>query len=133
MRLEIETVTPLLNVADVARSLRWYAHLGFEEMQRFESDGALVWALAGNGRHRLMLNQSERIAEADRRARPHYGDVVLYFGVASAHAVHAALIEAGLAPGAVERQAYGVDEFTLRDPDGYEVAVTSQLIQIASD
>lgn len=129
--MRIETVTPLLNVANVARSLAWYGQLGFEEMQRFESDGALVWALAGNGPHRLMLNRSDRIAAAERRARPHYGDVVLYLAVASAHAAHGRLEAAGLAPGPVRRMPYQVDEFALRDPDGYEIAVTSALVQIA--
>ncbi|MEQ9639732.1 MAG: VOC family protein [Alphaproteobacteria bacterium] len=133
MRIEIDTVTPLLNVADVGRSLGWYAHLGFQEVRRFESDGALIWALAVNGPHRLMLNRSTTISAEERQARPHYGDVVLYFAVASAHDAHAALAAAGLKPGPVERQDYGVDEFVLRDPDGYEVAVTSELMQIAHD
>lgn len=131
MTMRIERQTPLLNVADVATSLTWYRHLGFQEMRRFESDGALVWALAGNGPHHLMLNQSDRIAATERRARPHYGDVVLYVAVESAADAHAVLTAAGFAPGPVERQAYGVDEFVLRDPDGYEVAVTSEPMQIA--
>ena len=124
--MRADTMMPLLNVADVAASLAWYAHLGLQELQRRERDGVPQWALLGLGPHRLMLSRSDRPAPGKRR-----GGMVLYLGVADAHAAHRALSAAGLSPGPVERQRYGVDEFGLRDPDGYELAVTGEPVQLA--
>lgn len=124
-------LTPLLNVADVAVSLAWYRHLGFQELVRFEHDGRLTWAKAGSGALRLMLNRSDRVSAADRRARPGSGDAVLYLTVDDAPAAHAELVAAGLAPGPVERQSHGGDAFLLRDPDGHEIAVTGELTRLA--
>jgi uncharacterized glyoxalase superfamily protein PhnB len=74
-----------------------------------------------------MLNRHSRIDAAARHARPHYGDLVLYLRVASAHAMRDRLIAAGVAVSPVGRQAYGVDECYVRDPDGYELAIVSDV------
>ena len=119
------TLTPLLNVADVAQSVAFYRDLGFEVTGRFEDAGELVWVSLAAGEARLMLNRKDRITSEQRLARPHYGDLVLYLDVPSAHQMHAELSARGVTVGPVERQAYGVDEFCLRDPDGYELAIMS--------
>jgi catechol 2,3-dioxygenase-like lactoylglutathione lyase family enzyme len=119
------TVTPLLNVADVAASVPLYERLGFALEQRFEAEGALLWVRLRSGDGDLMLNLQTKIGASARRARPHYGDLVLYLRVASAHAMRDRLIAAGIEVTEVERQAYGVDECYVRDPDGYELAIVS--------
>lgn len=128
--MRIRSLTPLLNVADVAASLAWYGHLGFAEMQRLERAGVLAWALAGNGPHRLMLGRSAT-GTARRRARPSGTDMVLCLAVDDVHAARAALAAAGLAPGPVERRPHGADECRLRDPDGHEIGLTSAPLQVA--
>lgn len=121
------TVTPLLNVADVAASVPFYERLGFTVEQRFEPEGMLHWARLRSGDGGLMLNRQTKIGVDARRARPHYGDLVLYLRVASAHAMRDRLIAAGIEVSEVERQAYGVDECYVRDPDGYELAIVSDV------
>jgi uncharacterized glyoxalase superfamily protein PhnB len=54
-----------------------------------------------------------------------YDDVVLYFSVEDVHSLHRDLSAKGCVPGPVESQDYGLDEFTLRDPDGYELGFGS--------
>lgn len=119
------TITPLLNVADVAASVAFYRRLGLEPAERFEDDGVLIWVMLKAGASGLMLNRQDRIHAASRRARPHYGDAVLYVKVTSAATMREALVADGVAATPVERQAYGLDEFYVRDPDGYELAITS--------
>ena len=121
------TITPLLNVADVAASVAFYRRLGLEPAERFEDDGVLIWAMLKSGASGLMLNRQDRIHAASRRARPHYGDAVFYIEVPSAATMHAALVADGIAATPVERQTYGLDEFYVRDPDGYELAIASRV------
>lgn len=52
---------------------------------------------------------------------------MLYFHVEDAPRLHRELRERGLEPSPCERQDYGVHEFTLRDPDGYELAFGSPI------
>jgi uncharacterized glyoxalase superfamily protein PhnB len=123
----MKTLTPLLNVTDAARSVRFYCQeLGFEIDNRFDCDGKLVWAHLSRGPIQLMINASgERVARGTRPEAKTYDDVVLYFSVSDAHSLQQELRAKGCAPGPVERQDYGLDEFTLRDPDGYELGFGS--------
>lgn len=130
--MTIRSLVPLLNVADVGRSLALYRDaLGFEVEQQAEEAGAVIWARLRAGEAALMLNRPEEIDSAGRAERPSYGDVVLYLTVENAAALHETLSaapgELGLRVGPLERQDYGLLEFQLRDPDGYEVAVGSPL------
>ena len=122
-------LTPLLNVADAAASIDFYTHtLGFSVERQFELDGKVAWARISNGATALMLNQSPgRARRGPREDATSYDDVVLYFDVDDAPKLHRQLSERGLAPGPCERQDYGVHEFTLRDPDGYELAFGSAI------
>jgi uncharacterized glyoxalase superfamily protein PhnB len=121
-------LTPLLNVENVDRSLRFYRDaLGFSVEQRSETGGATVWARIRRGEATLMLNTPEHeVRSADRRARASYIDVVLYLFVDNARALREGLVREGIEAGALEAQDYGVDEFLVRDPDGYELAIAAR-------
>jgi len=123
----MKALTPLLNVEDATRSVNFYCEmLGFEVDDRFEHDGTLVWAHLARGQIEIMINaSSERAARGPRRETKTYDDVVLYFAIDDARSLHRELSAKGCRPGAVERQDYGLDEFTLRDPDGYELGFGS--------
>ncbi len=131
--MHLDRMVPLLNVEDAGRSIRFYTEiLPFRVIQQYEHKGAPVWALLACDQVRLMINQPDAADSAARRQRPSYGDVVLYLYVADARDCHAELSARGCAPSDVRREAYGMEEFTLRDPDGYELAVGSRLTQIAT-
>lgn len=123
-------LTPLLNVLDAPRSIEFYTQaLGFTVDRQFEMDGAVVWARVSNGDAALMLNQSPgRARREPRKDAASYDDVVVYLEVDDAPGLHGELQARGLQPGPCERQDYGVHEFTLRDPDGYELAFGSPLL-----
>ena len=126
--LRARELTPLLNVIDGNRSARFYCdNLGFRIDNQFETDGKLLWAQLSCGPVRIMINaSSQRRARVARDHAETYDDIVLYFMVDDARALRQTLIEGGCDPGPVTREAYGLDEFTLRDPDGYELAFGSR-------
>lgn len=119
-------LVPLLNVADVQRSIEFYEELGFEVEQKVDGEGSLVWA---NMRHAggsgLMLNAKDIISEEERAKRAHYSDVIFYLVFPSAHEMHGRLKSRGVDVTEVEKPPYGGEEFYLRDPDGYEIAIAS--------
>lgn len=119
-------LVPLLNVADVGTSIEFYEELGFEVEQKVEEEGAVIWAnLRHEGGGALMLNAKDIISPSDRAKRPHYSDAVFYLTYPSAREMHGRLSGRGMEVTEVEKQPYGVEEFYVRDPDGYEIAIGS--------
>jgi len=131
LKNSMKALVPLLNVEDAARSIEFYTgNFGFAVDQQFEMGGKVLWARLSRGSIGIMINVSqERRSRAVGSERQTYDDVVFYFYVDSAQDVHDELLRKGFAPGPIERQDYGVDEFTVRDPDGYELAFASPYIK----
>ncbi len=130
--MTITEMIPLLNVEDADRSIAFYRDaLGFEVVQTFEAAGATVWAMLMSDDIKLMINRPDHADSKARRGAASYGDVVLYCHVESARDRHADLAARGVAVGGVTTEAYGMEEFLLRDPDGYEIAIGSRLTQLA--
>jgi catechol 2,3-dioxygenase-like lactoylglutathione lyase family enzyme len=121
----IVNCTPLLNVADLEASLKfWEGLIGFEVTYRYEAEGRLMFASLKAGEVRMMLN-GRGGDPAARQARPHYTEAVLSFGVASVHDLVASLRAKGFDAPDPTAEMYGLDEIVIRDPDGYEIAFNS--------
>jgi glyoxylase I family protein len=121
----MKRVTPLLNVQDVETSLAfWRDILGFEVIQTFVWEGRLAWAEIASGEARLMLN-GRGGDPSGRMARERYTDVVLCFSVNDVHGLLRDLRVKGLQVDDPEAQDYRLDEIVLRDPDGYDLAISS--------
>lgn len=118
-------LVPVLNVKDMKKCVEFYMDLGFEIQQEYKTDDELLWVWLRSGKTELMLNVHDSITTEDRCRRPDYGDVVLYFYFDDAHKIHGQLKEKGWPVTDVCRQFYGLDEFYVRDPAGYEIAVAS--------
>lgn len=130
--MEIRELVPLLNVEDPERSIDFYTRaLSFEVAQDFSAAGRRVWAMLQQGGVKLMINGASDPGSVHRRGRPSYGETVLYLYVDSARDWHAALKAQGIATGDVAAEPYGMEEFRLRDPDGYEIAIGSPLMRVA--
>lgn len=130
--MKINAMVPLLNVEDAARSIEFYTDtLAFRVVQDFQADGRTVWAMLQNGDVRLMINAPGDPGSAYRRQRPSYGETVLYLYVESARDWRDALVAKGQIPSAITAEPYGMEEFQLRDPDGYEIAIGSPLTRVA--
>jgi catechol 2,3-dioxygenase-like lactoylglutathione lyase family enzyme len=130
--MEIGELVPLLNVEDLDRSIAFYTKvLRFQVVREFQAAGRTVWAMLRQGGVKLMVHRPDDPGSARRRARPSYGETVLYLFVDSARDWHAALTAEGIEAGDVAVMPYGMEEFQMRDPDGYEIAIGSPLTQVA--
>jgi len=105
-----------VHVADVGRSITFYADLGFTVANSVVADdrSAPVWAWLQSGEASLMVGQASGPVDASQQAILFY----LYFDdIAQARA---ALVARGHAPGEIRYPFYMPDgEFRLEDPDGY--------------
>jgi catechol 2,3-dioxygenase-like lactoylglutathione lyase family enzyme len=56
---------PFAHVADVDRSVAFYARLGFEMLHEFVPDDRRVWAFLERGDARLMVAEADEVAEIE--------------------------------------------------------------------
>ena len=113
-------LVPMASVAEVERSIAFYAHLGFEVGNTFAPQGAtnLSWAWLQSGDAQLMVSRAAK-AVADQHT------VLFYIYTDDVAAAHESLAAAGLNPGEIKTPFYSPrGEFQLVDPDGYILMVT---------
>ncbi len=108
-------------VADVPRSISFYAHLGFAVANQVIPDDAEIptWAWLSSGGAHLM------VAQACDPVVPEQQAILFYLYVEDVNVAHAELIAAGLNPSAIETPFYAPQgEFRLIDPDGYTLMIS---------
>jgi DNA-binding MarR family transcriptional regulator/catechol 2,3-dioxygenase-like lactoylglutathione lyase family enzyme len=114
-------VIPSAQVADVERSLQFYARLGFVEDGRWEDDGRLVWA---SMHARTVRAARIHFSLADNVLEPEAQRVLFYCFSDDLIALRARLVNEGLAPGRIFHPEHMEDgEFGLTDPDGYHLVI----------
>lgn len=115
MAARIRSLVAFAHVADVARSIRFYADLGFRAARTVPPGGtAPVWAWLESEAARLMLGQASAPVDPSAQA------VLFYLYVDDVRASHAALVRLGHGPGPIRHPPHMPGgEFRLEDPDGY--------------
>jgi len=124
----IKKGVPMITVPDVARTLDWYASIGFKEIARYEDDGLVNFGMVSFGKAELMLNM---------HGKPGSHDVSLWFYADRIddvyHLLKSRQLEAAQAtlegePGEHEGiefeqdicdMFYGARQFGIRDLNGY--------------
>ncbi|HEV2341910.1 MAG TPA: VOC family protein [Candidatus Acidoferrales bacterium] len=108
-------LVPMAHVADVERSLEWYAKLGFVAEGTLVPEGRpMQWAYLRNGGAQLMLVRSSR------PMNPGAQDVLFYLYAQGVAAFREKLKSLGLKPGEISFPPYAAHgEFRIDDPDGY--------------
>ena len=130
--MQIDQMVPLLPVANMTESLRFYTEvLPFRAIQQVEAAGQPVWALLACKSIRLMIQETDADSAAPQDRNGGNRQMVLYFYVPDARRLRETLGANGHAVGEIERERFGMDAFTLRDPDGHTLAFASPLVQIA--
>jgi len=117
----LDSLIPMMHVADVPRSIAFYERLGFRVTNTFEPSGQTqpVWAALESGGAQLM------IALADEPVVPSHQAVLFYVYCEDVTGMHADLRSNGVATGAIDYPFYCPrGEFRVTDPDGYTVMVT---------
>ena len=120
----VQTVTPLLQVYDVRRSVAWYRDvLGFQVIASYEPDGHLYWATLQLGGAVLMLNA--RYEDDERPAAPPAAqgseDTTLFFLCENVDAAYADLRAKPCQVRALETAFYGMRQMEVTDPDGFQL------------
>ena len=122
-------VTPLLNVFDMPRALAFYCNLlGFSivsaspEVETAEGRFShWVWLRFGGAE--LMLNtqydSNERPMHPPNARSDFHGDTCLYIGCANVELAYRQLTERGLQAEPPKMAPYGLQLFSVKDPDGY--------------
>ncbi len=110
--------TPLLHVAQVERSLRFYGLLGFETVDVDGPDGALGWARAHCQGGALMFLRAEEPPAAG------HDRFLLYLYTPDLPGLRAQLAAAGVEVGPIGYPEYmRSGELCLKDPDGYTILI----------
>ena len=112
---------PMLGVSDIHRTIAFYRDgLGCAVANTFEHGGKLSWACIDTGLGEVMLMQEgpEHVNDAGREVRR---DVILYFKPPDVAALHGELRAKGLKCSDLRVTVYGMKEFDMEDPDGYQV------------
>ena len=128
MAIEIQAMTPLLEVFDMARSLRFYCDvLGFQvvttDANTTAPDHNWVW-LKRDDIH-LMLNTAyeygKRPPAPDPRRVAAHRDTAFFFSATDVDAVFTDLRAKGVKVKPPKVASYGMKQLYLRDPDGFEL------------
>ena len=118
--MKVQSLVPMVSVADVERSIEFYAHLGFEVANTFACEGETKpsWAWIRSREAQLMLAASPDLIPEKRT-------VLFYVYTEDVAAARASLAAENLNPGEITTPFYSPGgEFELVDPDGYVIMVT---------
>ena len=116
MAARTRSLVAFAHVADVERSIRFYADLGFEVGNRVLSDDGSkpVWAWLHTENANLMIGLADEPVDPGRQA------VLFYLYFDDIRATRETLVGLGHAPGAICHPFYMPGgECRLLDPDGY--------------
>lgn len=125
MPIDIEDLTPLIQVFNMPRALAFYRGLlGFEVVMDSGNGDDSSWVLIQLNGCRLMLNdqyEPGHVPDAPPSDRTKWHqDTAIYFG-ADPDAVYEYLVSKGLSPKPPIDTSYGMRQLSLRDPDGYNL------------
>jgi glyoxylase I family protein len=126
MSIDLRGMTPLIQVFDMATSLKFYCDvLGFDIVQADSNTVApnhkWVWLRRGN--IDLMLNSAYEYDKRPQSPDPcriaNHGDTGLFIGAPDVDAVFAHLRSKGVDVGKPKTAPYGMKQLYVRDPDGF--------------
>ncbi|GAB3511862.1 VOC family protein [Pseudoxanthomonas daejeonensis] len=116
MTAKTRSLVAFAHVADVGRSIGFYADLGFSVENTVVPQGrsAPIWARLESGRAELMVGLASGPVDAAQQA------ILFYLYYDDIRQARAALVALGHAPGEIQYPFYMPGgEFRLEDPDGY--------------
>jgi ankyrin repeat protein len=124
----LKKLVPMLNVSDVARTLEWYAAIGFKELGRFENGGEVSWGALSFGKAELMLTGGGKPGPQNVSLWFYTDDIEKLYELLKSRqleAARAALVDEPGEHRGVEfvqdlyNPFYGGREFGIRDLNGY--------------
>ena len=116
MTAQTRSLVAFAHVADVERSIKFYADLGFKVANRVVAEGGTVpvWAWLESEKANLMVGLASETVDASQQA------ILFYLYYDDIEQTHAILAQLGHEPGPIKYPFYMPGgEFRLEDPDGY--------------
>lgn len=115
-------------VEDIECSVAFYqGKLGFEVAGKWDPTGKLAWRRLVRDRSAIMLQQA---CEEDGSSADRGWDICFFFNCDDAARMHAELGTRGLHAQPPKAAFYGMNQFFLRDPDGYELCFQSAVTDL---
>ena len=130
MSIEVKGVTPMVQVFDMPRSIRFYRDLlGFKVLSSSKAISAnpddVNWVLLQLSNAEIMLNTAydpDDVPEAPDPGRwSGHQDTCLYFGCPDVDGAYQHLVAQGLAINPPNVAWYGMKQLYLTDPDGFGI------------
>lgn len=116
-------MTPMLNVRDIFKSLDFYQQaLGFELLSPMEELIHFRWGIIAADGTEFMLSESECAPQSEGDVDPllnHSWSVNFYFYPANIKGLYDSLVAKNLKPTELKVTDYGMQEFSIQDPDGH--------------
>ncbi len=119
---------PMIMVPDIARTLDWYASIGFKELGRYADDGVVNWGMVSFGKAELMLNMHGKPGPHDVSLWFYTDQVDKLYQLLRSRQLRAAQAALAGEPGDhegiefvedINDTFYGAREFGIRDLNGY--------------
>jgi uncharacterized glyoxalase superfamily protein PhnB len=123
----LRSIMPVLTVNDVEESLAWYREvLGFYVAQEMKLEGKLMGASLKAGAAEILLTQDDFAKGRDRKKGVGFR---LYCTTAQDVDELAEAIEArgGVLSQPLKDQSWGVRDFAVTDPDGFQISISTAL------
>jgi ankyrin repeat protein len=121
---------PMILVPDVARTLEWYASVGFRELARYEDDGVVNFGMVSFGKAELMLNMHGKAGAHDVSLWFYTDRIDDLYRLLKSRQLAAAQAALAGEPGDysgiefeqdIEDMFYGARQFSIRDLNGYQL------------
>jgi hypothetical protein len=116
--LKLDSLVPLASVADVSRSIEFYARLGFEVLHSYKPEDRILWVWLRSGNAHVMLGT------ADEPVIPSKQGVLFYLYAIDVAGMRERLVRNGVEAGPIQFPFYNPrGEFKVVDPDGYVLMI----------
>lgn len=125
----LESLTPNLLVADVARSIAFYRDvLGFQVETTVPNAAPFAFAIVRAGEVRIFLNEAQGATDEYPafEGRAIGGTLTLFIDVTGVRDLHRALEGRVRVVLPLERKWYGLTEFAIEDPDGWVITLAER-------
>ena len=126
MSLNVQGMTPLIQVFDMPSSLAFYRDkLGFEVMQTSGQGDQSGWVMLKLNDAALMLNtmyeDPDRPLAPDLTRKSNHNDITFYFGCPDVNAAYNYFLSNDIEVGKPYLTGYGFNAIDITDPDGYNL------------
>lgn len=121
-----KSITANIGVKSVNETVQFYTEkLGFEKLMSMPEEGNLVWAMVGNGHVFLMFQEEGNLKnEYKELAITGKGCITFYVKIKDMKELYEQVKDTEMLVKKLETTPYGIDEFALRDNNGYILTIT---------